>query len=264
MPNAVALAHEITGPADAPAVVFLHSIGTDREVCRPVADRVAAAGRRVVLVDLRGHGSSPAPDAPYRLDELAGDVLALLDELGLRSAAIAGVSLGGMVAQWLGIHAPERVDHLALCCTAAWLGGPDLWEPRAEAVLRDGTGVLADGSIDRWITPEFRAAHPEIEAALRRTITSTPASGYAGCAAAIGGMDLRDQLGRITAGTLVVAGAQDPATTLDDHLRPLAAAIPGAQLLIVPDASHLAPLERPDVVGQAILQLLSKRESIVS
>ncbi|WP_026912613.1 3-oxoadipate enol-lactonase [Patulibacter minatonensis] len=253
----VVLAHEKEGPADAPAVLLLHSIGTDREVWRPVAERLRAAGLRPVLVDLRGHGASPAPAPPYALADLADDVLALQDALGLGAPHVAGVSLGGMVAQWLGIHAPDRVDRLVLCCTAAHLGGPGMWDPRVEAVLRDGTSVLADGSIDRWVTPAFRAAHPGTEAALRRTVSTTPAAGYAGCASAIGAMDLRADLRRITAPTLVLAGADDPATTLEDHLRPLTDGIPGARLAVVPGASHLAPLERPDVVAEAMLHHLS-------
>jgi 3-oxoadipate enol-lactonase len=159
-----------------------------------------------------------------------------------------------MVAQWLGIRAPDRVDRLVLCCTAARLGGPDMWTPRAEAVLRDGsTASLTDASLDRWLTPAFRAAHPEVEAALRRTFESTPAAGYAGCAHAIGAMDLRPDLTRIAAPTLVIAGAEDPATTVEDHLRPLADGLPDARLEVVSRASHLAPLERPDVVARAVV-----------
>lgn len=256
------LAHEVAGPADGPAVVLLHSIGTDREVWRPVAERLGAAGRRTVLVDLRGHGATAASDPPYGLVDLAGDVLALLDELDLPAAHVVGVSLGGMVAQWLGIHAPDRVDALVLCCTAARLGGPEMWAPRAEAVLREGsTAGLTDASLGRWLTPAFRTARPEVEAALRRTFESTPVAGYAGCAAAIGAMDLRDDLGRITARTLVIAGAEDPATTLQDHLRPLAEGIPGSRFHVVDDASHLAPLERPDDVARAVLGFLDPASS---
>lgn len=257
----VALAHETVGPADGPAVVLLHSIGTDREVWRPVAGQLAAAGLRTVLVDLRGHGATAAPPGPYGLADLGGDVLALLDALGLRAASVAGVSLGGMVAAWLGAHAPERTERLALCCTAAWLGGPAMWGPRADQARAEGTASLADASLGRWLTSTFAEAHPDVVAALRGTTARTDPEGYAGCAAAIGAMDLRPDLATIAAPTLVVAGADDPATTVDEHLRPLADAIPGARLLTVDGASHLAPLERPDVVGPAIAAHLTQQET---
>jgi 3-oxoadipate enol-lactonase len=251
------LAYETAGPEEGPTVVLLHSIGTDREVWRPVVPRLVDAGLRVVLVDLRGHGRSVATPGPYGLELLGTDVLAVLDTLGTARASVAGVSLGGMVAQWLGVHAPARVERLVLCCTAAHLGGPAMWGPRAADVRAHGTGVLADASIGRWLTPAFAAGHPDVVATLRAAIARTPAEGYAGCAAAIGAMDLRPVLDRIAAPTLVVAGAEDPATTLEDHLRPLADAIPDARLRVVQDASHLAPLERPDVVGAAIVAHLT-------
>jgi 3-oxoadipate enol-lactonase len=257
----VALAHETAGPDDGPAVVLLHSIGTDRELWRPVVPALVAAGLRVVLVDLRGHGATAAPPGDYALETLGADVLGVLDALGLRSASVVGVSLGGMVGAWLGVHAPERAERLVLCCTAARLGGPAMWGPRAAQARAEGTASLADASIGRWLTPAFAAAHPEVVAALRATISATDPAGYAGCAAAIGAMDLRPELAAITAPTLVVAGADDPATTLQEHLRPLADAIPGARLLVVDDASHLAPLERPDVVGPAIAAHLTEQES---
>jgi 3-oxoadipate enol-lactonase len=257
----VALAHEAAGPEDGPAVVLLHSIGTDREVWRPVIPHLVAAGLRVVLVDLRGHGATAATPGPYTLPTLGTDVLGTLDTLGLRAASVAGVSLGGMVAAWLGVHAPGRTERLVLCCTAAWLGGPAMWGPRAAQARDEGTASLADAALGRWLTPAFAAAHPETVDALCATISATDPEGYAGCAAAIGAMDLRPDLHRIVAPTLVVAGAEDPATTLDEHLRPLADAIPGARLLTVDAASHLAPLERPDVVGPAIAAHLTEQET---
>jgi 3-oxoadipate enol-lactonase len=251
------LPYETAGPEDGPAVVLLHSIGTDREVWRSLVAPLAEAGLRVVLVDLRGHGRTPAPPGPYDLEALGTDVLELLDALGLRRASIAGVSLGGMVAAWLGIHAPDRVDRLVLCCTAAYLGGPATWGPRAATVRAEGTAAVAESSLGRWLTPAYAADHPGVVAALRRTIESTDPAGYAGCAEAIAGMDLRPEVGSVRAPTLVVAGADDPATTLDEHLRPLADGIPGARLLVVDGAAHLAPLERPDVVGPAVVAHLT-------
>lgn len=252
----VALAHQTAGPVTGPPVVLLHSIGTDHRLWREQIAPLANAGRRVVAVDLRGHGGSPAPAGPYAVADLAGDVLALLDRLAIERAAVAGVSLGGAVGLWLAIHAGDRVARLAACCTAAWFGGPAAWEPRAAAVRAGGTAAIVELSLDRWLTPAFRDARPDVADALRATLRATADPGYLGCAAALGAVDLRPDLGRIAVPTLVIAGRDDQATTLDGHLRPLAAAIPEARLAVVSGAAHLAPLERPAEVSALLAELL--------
>jgi 3-oxoadipate enol-lactonase len=210
----------------------------------------AFAGRtRIVAVDHRGHGGAPAPRGPYSIADLARDVIDVLDDLGVRQADFAGVSLGGMVGLWLAAHAGERVRRLAVICTSAHMPPPSYWEQRAAAV-RDAGSVepIADAVIARWLTPGFAAGHPGAVARLREMLVSVEPEGYAGCCEAIAQMDLRGELGAIRAPTLVIAGVHDPATPAAGHGSVIAAAIAGARLEEVP-AAHLANVERPDIVS---------------
>lgn len=246
------LACDLSGPAGAPVVVLGGSLGTARDMWHSHAAALAARFR-VIAFDHRGHGASPVPAGPYRIDDLGGDVLELLDHLGLDRVHYAGASLGGMVGMWLAAHAPERVDRLALVCTSAHLPPAELWRDRAAAVRRDGMGGMIDAVLDRWFTAGFRAAHPELVAPLVAQLAATPPEGYAGCCEAIAAMDLRPVLPRIVAPTLVVAGAEDPATP-PEHARAIVAAVPGARLEILSPAAHLAVVER----AGAVLDLLGE------
>ncbi|WP_320669433.1 alpha/beta fold hydrolase [Patulibacter defluvii] len=253
----VPLAHAVDGPTDGPAVVLLHAIGSDRRLWDGCLAPLTAAGLRVVAVDLRGHGRSPVPPGPYAFGDLAGDVLALLDALAVARASVAGVSLGGAVALDLALRAPGRIDRVAACCTGARIYGPTVWHERAAIVSEQGIDPLTEGALDRWVTAAFRSTEPERAATLLATLRATPAAGYAGCAAALADLDLRPALGRLSAPTLIVAGAEDVATPPASHAEPLAAAIPGARLEVVPGTAHLAPFERPDLVGPLLAGFLT-------
>jgi 3-oxoadipate enol-lactonase len=241
---------------DGPVVVLSHSIGTDHRVWDAQVAPLVAAGLRVVRYDHRGHGASPTPPGPYAIGDLGADVLALLDTLEVASASVVGISLGGMVALWLGAHAPGRVDRLVACCTSARIDPPDLWLERAAIARRDGMAALVDSILPRWVTPAFAEAHPEAMARLREVVERTPGEGYAGCAEAIAAMDQTADLRRIRAPTLVVGGGQDVATPAAEHSAPIAAAIPGARLEILDAAPHLASVERPDEVTRVVLEHL--------
>jgi 3-oxoadipate enol-lactonase len=250
----VALHYTVDGPAEAPVLVLGSSLGTTGEMWQPqlsmLADRF-----RVVRYDHRGHGGSPVPPGPYRIDDLGGDVLALLDHLGLARVHLAGLSMGGMVGMWLAAHAPERVDRLALLCTSALLGPPSTWVERAAAVRAGGMAAIADAVLARWFTPGFFAEHPGVVGWARRLLMSTPPEGYANCCAVIETMDLTGDLPAITAPTLVVAGADDPATP-PSHAESIVDGIPDARLEIVPDSAHVASIEQPAVVGQLLVSFL--------
>ena len=171
--TAVDLHHVVEGPDDAPALVLLNSLGSTLAMWEPQIEALAARFR-VVRCDTRGHGRSPVPPGPYSLADIGGDVVALLDTLGIARAHVAGVSLGGMTALWLAIHAPERVDRIVPCCTSAKLGPPQVWRDRAALVRAEGTGAVADAVVARWVTPAWAAAHPAGYRGLRDTIASTP------------------------------------------------------------------------------------------
>jgi 3-oxoadipate enol-lactonase len=251
----VKLWHTIDGPDDAPVVVLGNSLGTTTEMWEPQLPDLTERFR-VVRYDHRGHGGSPVPPGDYRLDELGADVLAMLDSLELDRVHLGGLSLGGMVAMWIAVNAPERVDRLALLCTSAKLGPPEMWATRAETVRAQGTAAIAEVMVGRWFTPAYAQRLPEVITWARGLLTGVDAEGYAGCCAAVQRMDLLGELESITAPTLVIAGAQDPATPPDAHARWIAAGIPNARLEIVPDAAHLANVEQPGLVTRLLIDFL--------
>ena len=246
--------HRMDGPPEAPPLLLINSLGADLTMWEP---QVPALSRRfrVIRYDARGHGRSPVPPGRYSLADLGGDALDLLDHLGVARAHVCGLSLGGMTAMWLAANAAERVDRLVLCCTSALLGPASAWADRAATVLASGTAAVADTVVARWVTPAFAALHPEETGRLRAMIAATPPAGYAGACAAIEEMDLRADLPRITAPTLVLAGADDPATP-PAHAETIAAAIPGARLTVLERAAHLATYEQARAVNRLILEAL--------
>jgi len=191
------------------------------------------------------HGESPVLPGPYEIDDLVDDAIALLDNLDIGRSHIAGLSLGGMVAMRLAARNPERVERLALLCTSAQLGPPQTWAERAATVRAEGTAAVADSVVARWLTDRRRSADPQVTAEIRDMIAATPADGYASCCDAIREMDLRPNLAAISAPTLVIAGADDPSTTLA-HLQAIADGIANARLIEIPDCAHLATIDQPE------------------
>jgi 3-oxoadipate enol-lactonase/4-carboxymuconolactone decarboxylase len=251
----VELHHEVHGPEDGTPVVLAGSLGSDLRMWDPQVAPLTAAGFRVVRYDHRGHGRSPAPPGPYALEELAADLLALLDRLGLRRVSLVGLSLGGMVGMWLAEHTPERLERLVLCCTSASLGPASMWQERAATARTAGMAALAEAAVERWVRPSFRAANPERAEWLRDMVASQPPEGYASCCTAIERMSIVDRLPTVTTPTLVVAAADDPATP-PGHGRRIADAIPGARLEIVPFAAHLGNVEQPTAFTGLIIDHL--------
>ncbi len=239
-------------------VVLGGSLGSDLRMWEPQVAPLVERGFRVVRYDTRGHGASPVPPGPYELEDLGADVLALLDELDVERAHLVGLSLGGMTGIWLGVHASDRVASLVLCCTSAKLGPPEMWAERARTVRAEGTAAVAAAGVSRWLTPGYAERHPDRAEFLRAMIAAVPAEGYAACCGVIERMDLLDLLPKITAPTLVIAGADDPATSPEEHARPIAEGIPGARLEVVADAAHLGSYEQPARFGRLILDHLER------
>lgn len=240
---------------DAPVLVLGNSIGTNQGMWAPLFPELARRFR-VLAVEHRGHAGSELPRGPYTMDDLGGDFLALVDELGIGRFRYAGLSLGGMVGMWLASRAPERVERLALLCTSAYLPPAQGWLDRAATVRARGTGEIAAAVAARWFTAGFRKHEPERVKAALAMLEATPAEGYAGCCEAIAGMDLRATLPAITAATLVIAGADDPATP-PSHGEAIVSEVPGARLEVVADAAHLATLEQPEAIAALITAHLS-------
>ena len=266
------------GPDDAPVVVMSGSLGSTTAMWAPQLPALTPHFR-VVRIELRGHGGSPStpglpeerdratehdrsgqPQVPvsfprYEVAELADDVRALLDRLGLGRVDWCGLSLGAMVGMHLASETPDRIGRLALCCTSAHFPDPSVWHDRIAAVAAHGTAGVATPVVARWFTPAWGAEHPDVVAESEAMVAGTSDEGYSGCCAALAAWDHRARLSAITAPTLVVAGADDLATPVEPHARTIADGIPGARLEIVP-GGHLATIESAAAVNALLVEHL--------
>lgn len=245
------VAYQIDGREDASPLVLSNSLGTTTELWDaqlPSLER----DHRVIRYDHPGHGLSSTPNRPLTVEALAEGVLELLDRLELERVSFCGLSLGGMVGMALSLAAPDRIDRLVLACSAAYLGPPEGWYERARLVRAGGTTAVAEGVLERWFTETLRTEQTATVARFRAMLEATPRAGYAACCEAIAAWDARESLGAIAAPTLVIAGAEDPATPPEDSAF-LAESIPGAALAVLPDAAHLANVEQPESFTHALL-----------
>ncbi|PTU65981.1 3-oxoadipate enol-lactonase [Chromobacterium sp. Panama] len=248
-----ALHYQVDGPAGAPALLLSNSLGTSLEMWRP---QLAALSRRyrVLRYDARGHGGSGVGAVPPRLADLAGDALSLLDALDIERAHFCGISMGGLTGLWLGAHAPERLQCLVVSNSAAKIGASEAWRQRAAQVRGGGLAELAASAHQRWFSADFCARAPDIVEQARAWLAATAPDGYAGCCEALADADLRADLPRIAAPTLLIAGLLDPVTTAAEA-EAMAAAMPNARLARLP-ASHLSNLEAPLAFERALLDFL--------
>ncbi|MBP2297697.1 3-oxoadipate enol-lactonase [Azospirillum picis] len=239
--------YELSGPADAPVLLFANSIGTSFHIWDAVVPRLRQR-YRILRYDMRGHGLTQVTPvvggAGYSMDLLAGDAAGLLDALGIARAHVCGLSIGGMMAQRLAVREPGRVQGLVLCDTAGLIGPPSVWTDRIAAIRARGMAAIADGVMARWFTAAFRDGRPDQIRGYTAMLARTAEDGYVGCAMAIRDADLRADAAAIAAPTLVICGEEDVATP-PDLSRALAAAIPGARLALLPGAAHLPGVEKP-------------------
>ena len=235
--------YTVSGAAGAPALLLAHSLGASSEMWTP---QLAPLEQhfRVIRYDARGHGGSSVPDGEYSLAELGGDALAVLDATATDRAEVCGISMGGQLAMWLAIHAPQRVERIVLANTAARIGSAQGWAERIDTVRTSGMASLAASVRGRWLTPEYADAHPDVAGALVARLIATSPAGYIGCCAAIRDADLSGDLARIAAPALVIGGEHDPATTIADA-EALCAGLHDARLVRL-SAAHLSNVEAAD------------------
>lgn len=248
-----AVAH-FDGPPDAPVLVLGNSLGTSIAVWNRQVSSLEQS-YRLLRFELPGHGGTVSWPGPYTIDDLGSGVLALLDSLGIERAAYCGISLGGMIGMWLAARAAERITTLGLVCTSACLPPASAWHDRAGQVRTAGLGSISAQVVSRWFTDAYAAAAPSVVGSFRAMLEQTDPEGYAGCCEAIAGMDLLDALPAITAPTLVIAAADDPATP-PEHGAAIAERVGRSRLVVIPGAAHLAAVSAPEAVGQALLDHL--------
>ncbi len=231
-----------------PVLVLPSSLGTTAELW---ADSVPhwAGSFRPLPFDQRGRTS---------VAELGEDLLALLDEHGFERVSVCGLSLGGATAMWVAANAPERIDRLVLACTSARFGEPGAWLERAAVVREHGLEPIADGIVARWFTP---GAPPEVVSRFRQMLVETPRETYAACCEALARWDFREHLAEIGAPTLVIAAAEDSATP-PEHAELIARSVPGATLVTVPRAAHLANVEQAETFSRLVAEHLARVEEV--
>jgi 3-oxoadipate enol-lactonase len=229
------------GPADGPAVVFVNSLGTDLRLWDALLPRLPS-GLRLLRFDKRGHGLSDA-GGDYGIDDLAADVIALINEAQCGPVVLVGLSIGGLVAQALAAQRPDLLRGLVLSNTAAKIGTAQMWAARIAAIEAQGLGGIADGVMERWFTPAFRAS-PDI-ALWRNMLARTSRDGYLAACRAIAAADLAATTARIALPTLVIGGSHDGSTP-PDMVEALARLVPGSRCHIIAGTGHLPCVEAPD------------------
>jgi 3-oxoadipate enol-lactonase len=245
--------YHLDGPAEAPVIVLSNSLGADLAMWDPQMPSLVTRFR-VLRYDTRGHGQSNAPAGPYTIEALANDVLGLLDTLAIPRVHYCGLSMGGMIGQWLGLRAAHRIDRLVLVSTAAKIGTDESWKARIDAVRNGGIASIADAVLARWFTPQFLAAAPDVVARARQTMIAASADGYVSCCIGIRDADLRESVTRIGAPTLVISATHDVSTPpVDGHF--LADHIDGARYVELP-AAHVSNIEAAERFTAALMEFL--------
>jgi 3-oxoadipate enol-lactonase len=253
------IAYRLEGSKEKPVIVLSNSIGTTLHMWD---EQVHALSEhfRVLRYDARGHGASSVPAGPYPLSRIGQDVLELMDALDVERAHFLGLSLGGIVGQWLGVHAPSRIDRLVLSNTAPWLGPADRWDASIEAVLQaDDMTATAETFLRNWFPLSMlEAPHPVVEK-FRNMLLTTNRHGLVGSWGAVQEADLREDLARITRPTLVIAGEHDTVTAASYSVE-MAKTIPHSKLLMLP-AVHLSNVEFPEAFMEGVLSFLLDKDS---
>ncbi len=247
--NGIHTHYEITGHAGLPVLTFSHSLGADLDMWLGQVDSLNSYFQ-ILRYDARGHGQSATASGPASIADMGRDVLGLLDALNVQTTSFCGISMGGLIGQWLGIHAPHRVDKLVLANTATKIGNTESWNTRIATVQQEGLQTIVDGTLERWFIAGFREEHPEVVDGIRAGFLKTDPAGYAACCAAIRDADFRNEVCQIASPTLVIAGSADPVTTLADG-QFLASQIASASYVEV-KAAHLSNLGAADFFNEAL------------
>ncbi len=250
--------YELSGKHDAPTVVLSHSLGSSLEMWNPQRAPLEPY-YRVLCYDTRGHGSSQAPEGPYTLDQLGEDVVDLMNALKIDSAHFVGLSMGGMIGQYLALKHAERIRSLALCDTAAIIPqeAQPIWQERIDEAREKGLEALVGSTLERWFTPPYLSQNPPGVQLIRRLFLSTPLSGYIGCSEAIRRLNYIEQLSGLKLPTLIIVGQDDPGTPVEAaeemHKR-----IPGSRMVVIPAAAHLSNVEQSEAFNQTLLEFLKE------
>lgn len=258
--NGVGLEYRLEGPARGSVVTLAHPLGATAAIWD--AQVAALAGRyRVLRYDARGHGRSDVPPPPYSLDQMADDLFALLDTLGIERTHFCGLSMGGCVAMQAALRAPARFQSLVLCDTTTRYAPhtAPMWADRIRTAQTVGMGPMVEPTMDIWFSPAFRDRGKAVVDQVRGMLRATDPRGYVGAIRAIADVDLTDAVAAIRCPALVVVGEDDPGTT-PEMARAIHERIAGSELVILPGARHCSPVEAADAFNAAMLAFLRTLE----
>lgn len=251
--NDVTIHYQTFGQATKPAIIFSNSLGTNYRMWQAQID-FFQQDHFVICYDTRGHGDSSTPQGPYTLQQLGQDVLNLLDHLKVEKAAFCGISMGGLTGQWLAIHSPTRFHHILIANTAAKIGQEQAWLDRANLVREQGLNTIASTAASRWFTECFIQSHPTVVTSLSNDLGAGSPEGYASCCEALAKADLRTEIESIEVPMLIIAGTQDPVTTVEDATA-MQQKIPHSQLYCI-NASHISNIEQADDFNQQMFTFI--------
>ncbi len=247
--------YQLDGHEEGPVLLFSNSLGADLTMWDTVVHRLNPFFR-LVRYDTRGHGQTPPSAGPVSMYELGRDVIELLNELAIQKVYFCGLSMGGLIGQWVAIHHPERINKLILCNTAPKIGTLASWNERIKIVSQQGVPAIAESVLDRWLTPEFRQQQPDVYKHWVSKFKTTPKAGYMACCLAIRDADFREEIQFITSPTLIITGVHDAVTTVADG-QFIQRAIHYAQRIEL-SAAHLSAIEAPDAFAQVLNAFLAE------
>ncbi len=253
----VPLAYKWAGDPAGSILLLSHSLGASGLMWEP---QIRELGQhfRLLIPDHRGHGDSSVPEQVYSIEDFGLDVLEMLDQLKLQRVHFCGLSLGGMIGMWMAQHAPERIDRLVLCNTAAKIMDTGLLQDRLRLIRQQGLEAIAQSVIDRWFTKRFQSDRPDVVQAARRMFLATSATGYVNTSEAVCNLDLRGGLASITCPTLIIAGRHDLATPLAWN-ESIASAIAGSEFKVL-EAAHLSNIEAAGSFNQLVKRFLESSD----
>ncbi len=248
--NQIKITYQIDGPEQGPVVIMSNSLMSSLEMwdsnINALTDRY-----RVIRYDTRGHGQTQVTEGPYSIALLAQDLIALMDALKISKAHLVGLSMGGMICQYIGANYPERALSLSLCDTASEMPPRSMWEERFTIARAQGITGLVEGTIKRWFLSDFIQKEPAHIERIKHMILATPVDGYLGCASAVRDMAQSTMLLKIKAPTMVLVGKQDPACTVD-QATVLHRLIAHSSLVVIDQAAHLSNIEQPIAFNHAL------------
>ncbi len=253
--NGIDIHYQLEGTEGSPILVFSNSLGTDLRMWDAITPTLLPYFQ-ILRYDTRGHGGTTVTPQPYSIEILGNDVLALLNALKVEKFAFCGLSMGGLIGQWLGIYHSERLEKLIICNTASKIGTIETWNERIEAITKNGTASIWKGTLSRWFTPDFPSKVEKISA-VKSAFLGCSTEGYVSACAAVRDADFRDKIHKISVKTLIIAGKYDPVTTVE-HAEFMQSKIQNSKLEVL-DAAHLSAVEQPEAFAKTLLDFIFKK-----